>query len=235
MWTSNAALLRARPSCRRLGASSAPRRRAYPLPLSRRLPQSSPAVSSCARLADRVAAPPAAYAPRFPGHDQPARPQRPITSPTAPRRQLPSRVGSSPPAGGACGQQVAFAVDRAVGAGPGPYQQHLQPTRRRVAGRARPAQLPLTTAAAAAAARLPPCRPLPLPRPAGRRGTTAMAGPGSYTNGPTPREAEVAPAPKRIKVNSGTWQHFVGPSYAVSGMLLTDHRMTVPLDHSGAS
>lgn len=94
----------------------------------------------------------------------------------------------------------------------------------------RPAQLPLTTAAA----RPPLCRPLPLPRPAGRRGTAAMAGPGSYTNGPTSREAEVAPAPKRIKVNSGTWQHFVGPSYSVSGMLLTEHRMTVPLDHSGA-
>jgi pimeloyl-ACP methyl ester carboxylesterase len=60
-----------------------------------------------------------------------------------------------------------------------------------------------------------------------------MAGPDSYSNGPTTREAEVAPAPKRIKVNSGNWQHFVGPSYAVSGMQLTDHRMTVPLDHSG--
>ncbi|KAI7844714.1 hypothetical protein COHA_001802 [Chlorella ohadii] len=61
-----------------------------------------------------------------------------------------------------------------------------------------------------------------------------MAGPGSYTNGPGAREvAELAPAPKRIKVNSGSWQHFVGPSYAVSGLLCTDHRMTVPLDHSG--
>ncbi len=90
-------------------------------------------------------------------------------------------------------------------------------------------------AAAAAALAPPPRRPLPLPHPAGRRGAAAMAGPGSYTNGPGAREAaELAPAPKRIKVNSGSWQHFVGPSYAVSGLLCTDHRMTVPLDHSGA-
>lgn len=78
------------------------------------------------------------------------------------------------------------------------------------------------------------CRPVPLPHPAARRGATAMAGPGSHSNGPAGSEApEAAPAPKRIKVNSGSWQHFVGPSYAVTGLLLTDHRMTVPLDHSG--
>lgn len=59
-----------------------------------------------------------------------------------------------------------------------------------------------------------------------------MAG-ASYTNGPTAREMEAAPAPKRVKLSSGSWQHFVGPTYAVSGLLLTDHRMTVPLDHSG--
>lgn len=76
--------------------------------------------------------------------------------------------------------------------------------------------------------------PVPLPHPAARRGATAMAGPGSHSNGPAGSEApEAAPAPKRIKVNSGSWQHFVGPSYAVTGLLLTDHRMTVPLDHSG--
>lgn len=39
---------------------------------------------------------------------------------------------------------------------------------------------------------------------------------------------------KRPKLNGGSWQHSVGPTYHVTGLQLTDHTIRVPLDHSGS-
>lgn len=41
------------------------------------------------------------------------------------------------------------------------------------------------------------------------------------------------PPSKRAKLNGGSWEHHLGPTYYVTGLQLTDHRLRVPLDHSG--
>ncbi|KAL4424352.1 hypothetical protein ABPG75_001653 [Micractinium tetrahymenae] len=43
------------------------------------------------------------------------------------------------------------------------------------------------------------------------------------------------PPSKRAKLNGGSWEHHLGPTYYVTGLQLTDHRLRVPLDHSGAT
>ncbi|PSC70862.1 Proline iminopeptidase [Micractinium conductrix] len=72
----------------------------------------------------------------------------------------------------------------------------------------------LVRQAAAAGVRVLPGRPWPC--------TPSMAG---------------APASKRTKINGGStmWEHHVGPTYTVTGLQLTDHTMSVPLDHTGAT
>lgn len=82
--------------------------------------------------------------------------------------------------------------------------------------------------------RLPPLRrhaqPLTqLPRRCFRAAATTSAMASGRDDG-----AAAAPA-KRPKLNGGGWQHFVGPTYCVTGLQLTDHTMRVPLDHTGAS
>lgn len=44
----------------------------------------------------------------------------------------------------------------------------------------------------------------------------------------------LSPVPKRARTN-GSREHRIGSTYNVTGLQLTDHTLTVPLDHTGAS
>lgn len=75
---------------------------------------------------------------------------------------------------------------------------------------------------------------------AARRLSTAPSPPGASSDraigGRKAKKIAVmsaTPPTKRAKFNGGSWEHHLGPTYYVTGLQLTDHRLRVPLDHSG--